>query len=147
MYLFHSGFPSAAPAAPVHMGADKNVLSLTVTRCTFVHKHVPTGKVAAQPNYIIHDYVSGVRPFERRVLLHQRKLFFPFFIFFFFFFFQMNLYAPRKFRSVCVSETATSQIFFNLGPFILSFSLLPPLSAFYNDKIIGYSIFFITVLW
>ena len=47
MYLFHSGFPSAAPAAPVHMGADKNVLSLTVTRCTFVHKHVPTGKVAA----------------------------------------------------------------------------------------------------
>lgn len=74
-------FPSAAPAAPVHMRADKNVLSLTVTRCTFVHKHVQMEKAAAQPNYIIHDHVCGVSPFKRYVLSDE-ETFFSFFFFF-----------------------------------------------------------------
>lgn len=75
-------FPSAAPAAPVHMRADKNVLSLTVTRCTFVHKHVQMEKAAAQPNYIIHDHVCDVSPFKRYVLSDEETFFF--FSFFFF---------------------------------------------------------------
>lgn len=79
-------FPSAAPAAPVHMGADKNVLSLTVTRYTFVHKHIPTEKVVAWPNYIIHDYVCGILSSERHILPDREN------------FFLMNLYTLWKVR-------------------------------------------------
>lgn len=83
-------FPSAAPAAPVHMRADKNVLSLTVTRCTFVHKHVQMEKAAAQPNYIIHDHVCGVSPFKRYVLSDEEAFFF-----FLFFFLNESLCTPE----------------------------------------------------
>lgn len=47
MYLFHSGFLQLRPQHAFTWGPDKNVLSLTATRCTFVHKHVPTEKAAA----------------------------------------------------------------------------------------------------
>lgn len=57
------------------MGADKNVLSLTVTRYTFVHKHIPTEKVVAWPNYIIHDYVCGVLSSERHILPDRENFF------------------------------------------------------------------------
>ena len=80
-------FPSAAPAAPVHMRADKNVLSLTVTRCTFVHKHVQMEKAAAQPNYIIHDHVCDVslRLNDTFCQTKKRRFFLSFFLSFFFF--------------------------------------------------------------
>lgn len=57
------------------MGADKNVLSLTVTRYTFVHEHIPTEKVVAWPNYIIHDYVCGILSSERHILPDRENIF------------------------------------------------------------------------